>query len=114
VAQGAIGVEIREGDERIHALVGPLHDTDTATCVTAERAFLARLEGGCQVPIAGHAVLRGDVLDLEGLVGEVDGSHIIRRRTSGPRGEAEAIGERLATEVLDAGAREILARLYAG
>ncbi len=113
VAQGAIGIETRTDDARVNTLVDALNHPDTATCVLAERAFLARLEGGCQVPIAGHATLEGDTLHLEGLVGEVDGSKLIRRQASAPRSDAEMIGIKLADAVLDAGGREILARLYA-
>jgi len=113
VAQGAIGIETRVGDEQVNVLTGALNHPDTADCVACERAFLARLEGGCQVPIAGHAILDGDTLHMEGLVGEVDGSQLIRRQASGPRSEALSLGTALADEVLDAGGREILARLYA-
>ena len=113
VAQGAIGIETCIGDAVTNTLVDILHHHDTADCVTAERGFLARLEGGCQVPIAGHATVDGDTLHLEGLVGEVDGSAIIRRSISGSRSEAEQLGVRLAEEVLETGGREILARLYA-
>ncbi|MDQ6958263.1 MAG: hydroxymethylbilane synthase [Mariprofundaceae bacterium] len=113
VAQGAIGIETRAGDERINPLTEVLNHPDTAVCVAAERAFLARLEGGCQVPIAGHATLDGDTLHMQGLVGEVDGSQLIRRSLSGSRTEAISLGTTLADEVLDAGGREILARLYA-
>ncbi len=113
VAQGAIGIETRAGDEQVNSLVAALNHQDTADCVMIERAFLARLEGGCQVPIAGYATLDGDVLRMEGLVGEVDGSQLIRRQTSGPRSQAVPLGSALADEVLDAGGREILTRLYA-
>jgi len=113
VAQGAIGIETRAGDERVNPLTEVLNHPDTAVCVAAERAFLARLEGGCQVPIAGHATLEGDTLHLQGLVAEVDGSQLIRRSLSGSRTEAISLGTALADEVLDAGGREILARLYA-
>ncbi|MDQ6960738.1 MAG: hydroxymethylbilane synthase [Mariprofundaceae bacterium] len=113
VAQGAIGIETRVGDEQVNALMGALNHPDTADCVAAERAFLTRLEGGCQVPIAGHATLDGDTLHMQGLVGEVDGSQLIRRQASGPRSTAIVLGTALADEVLDAGGREILARLYA-
>ncbi len=113
VAQGAIGVETRVGDEQAKLRMGTLNHPDTAVCVGAERAFLARLEGGCQVPIAGHATLAGDTLRMAGLVGEVDGSRLICRQVSGPRTEAIILGTTLADEVLDAGGREILARLYA-
>ncbi len=113
VAQGAIGVETRQDDGEVNGFVDILNHRDTADCVAAERGFLARLEGGCQVPIAGLARLDGDGLSLEGLVGEVDGSVLIRRRISGPRAEAEALGVALAEEVLAAGGKAILDRLYA-
>jgi len=113
VAQGAIGIETRVEDEQVNSLTEVLNHTDTAVCVAAERAFLARLEGGCQVPIAGHATLEGDTLHLQGLVGETDGSQLIRRRLSCSRTGAVSLGTALADEVLDAGGREILARLYA-
>jgi len=112
VAQGAIGVETRSDDERLHTLVDVLnHDDDTA-CVLTERSFLARLEGGCQVPIAGHATLIAGNLYLEGLVGEVDGSKIIRKHISGPRTEAVNLGRELADELLEAGGKSILDKLY--
>jgi len=113
VAQGAIGVETRQDDRAVNRLVDILNHRDTADCVAAERGFLTRLEGGCQVPIAGLARLEGDCLYLEGLVGEVDGSMIIRRRISGPRTEGAALGISLAEEVLAAGGKAILDRLYA-
>ncbi len=113
VAQGTLGIQTRDSDAAINALVGRMNDKDTVDRTRAERAFLARLEGGCQVPIAAFATLDGDNMHLKGLVGEVDGSHIIRREVSGPRGQAGAMGTALADEVLDAGGREILARLYA-
>lgn len=112
VAQGAIGVETRRDDDAINKLVDVLNHADTADCVTAERGFLARLEGGCQVPIAGHAILAGDVIHLTGLVGEVDGSNIIRRDIQGLRQQAHSLGVELAEEVLAAGAKAILDRLY--
>jgi len=108
-----LGIQTRDNDMAINALVGQMNDKDTVDRTRAERAFLARLEGGCQVPIAAFATLEGDTLLLKGLVGEVDGSKIIRRDISGSRDQAEAMGISLADEVLDAGGREILARLYA-
>jgi hydroxymethylbilane synthase len=113
IGQGAVGIECRADDERINALLAPLHDPDTACRVTAERAMNARLEGGCQVPIGGHAVLEGDQLWLRGLVGSVDGSEIVRAEIRGPRGEAARLGEALADELLEHGAAEILRALYA-
>jgi hydroxymethylbilane synthase len=113
VAQGVLGVQTRDADDEINALVDQLNDADTVSRTLAERAFLARLEGGCQVPIAAYATLDGDNLHLQGLVGAVDGSVIIARRATGARSDAAAIGAALADEVLDAGARPILQALYA-
>jgi len=112
VAQGTLGIQTRDADDAINALVDGLNDADTVDRTRAERAFLARLEGGCQVPIAAYATLDGDQLLLKGLVGEVDGSRIIRRELCGPRAEAERIGRELAETILAEGADEILARLY--
>jgi len=112
VAQGTLGIQTRNADDAINALVDRLNDAETVDRTRAERAFLARLEGGCQVPIAAYATLDGDQLLLKGLVGEVDGSRIIRRELRGPRVQAERIGRELAETVLAEGADEILARLY--
>ncbi len=113
VAQGTLGIQTRDADAELNALVAQLNDPDTVDRTRAERAFLARLEGGCQVPIAAYATIEGDELHLKGLVGELDGSRLIRREIRGSREDAEQLGTRLADEVLDAGAREILERLYA-
>lgn len=112
IGQGAIGIECRTNDERVNRLIEPLHDAVTAACVTAERAMNHRLQGGCQVPIAGFAMLDADMLELRGLVGEVDGSHVVRGHISGAAGDAEALGLALAEDLLDRGARDILSRLY--
>ena len=113
VAQGTLGVQTRDADDVINALVDQLNDRDTVDRTRAERSFLARLEGGCQVPIAAYATLDGDTLHLKGLVGAVDGSVMIARETTGSRADGEALGAALADEVLDAGARPILEALYA-
>ncbi len=113
VAQGTLGIQTRDADDEINRLVDALNDPDTVDRTRAERAFLARLEGGCQVPIAAFATLDGDRLHLKGLVGAVDGSVVIRREISGSRADGEALGIRLADEILDAGARPILEALYA-
>jgi hydroxymethylbilane synthase len=112
IGQGAVGIECRSDDPRVNALLAPLHHTDTATRVLAERAMNARLEGGCQVPIGGHAVLDGDQLWLRGLVGTVDGNEIIRGEIRGPREDAQALGVALAEELLEHGAADILKALY--
>ncbi|CBL43683.1 Porphobilinogen deaminase [gamma proteobacterium HdN1] len=112
VGQGAIGIECRTDDARTLALLAPLNHPDTHTCVSAERAMNHRLQGGCQVPIAGYAELHGDQLYMRGLVGEPDGSRILRAEIRGARADAAALGAALADDLLAQGAKEILARLY--
>ncbi len=111
IGQGAIGIECREGDERVRALIEPLHHADTAARVRAERAMNARLHGGCQVPIAGHAELAGAELHLRGLVGTPDGGRVLRAERHGPSDAAESIGADVAEDLLAQGAAEILAAL---
>jgi hydroxymethylbilane synthase len=89
-----------------------LHHAPTALRVTAERALNARLEGGCQVPIAAYAELDGDMLHLRALVGEPDGSHVIRGELQGEAVRAEMLGNNLAEELLTRGARAILDKVY--
>ena len=113
VGQGALGLEIRENHPDIQHLVALLDHKPSHLCVTAERAFLAGLNGGCQVPIAGYASLHGETLTLEGLVAEPDGSLILRRRAQGSAKQAREIGQNLAQELLHLGARRILETLYA-
>ena len=108
--QGALGIEARAEDRRVHDLVAPLGDARTTACVTAERAFNRRLEGGCQVPVASHAQWQeGDQLWLRGLVGAIDGSRLLQAECRGPAAAAEAMGIRLAGELLEQGAGELLA-----
>lgn len=111
IGQGAIGIECRIDDPRVHALIEPLHDKATAERVLAERAMNARLEGGCQVPIAGHAVHEGETLFMRGLVGTPDGSRLLRAEGRAPAVEAESLGTRVADDLLSQGAGEILAAL---
>ena len=113
VAQGTLGIQTRDADDDINALVDQMNDPDTVDRTVAERAFLARLEGGCQVPIAAYATLDGDSLHLKGLVGAVDGSIVISREISGSRSDGASLGIQLADQILDAGARPILEALYA-
>jgi hydroxymethylbilane synthase len=112
VGQGALCVEVRSGDDRILARVSRLEDPETRITVSGERAFLARLEGGCQVPIAAHGRLRGNRLSLTGLVSDVEGTRLIRETAEGPAESAEALGRGLAEALLDRGAREILDEVY--
>jgi hydroxymethylbilane synthase len=113
VGQGAIGLEAREGDNEVLSLISALDDSDTRCRITAERAMNHRLHGGCQVPIAGHALLEGNKIHLRGLVGEPNGSRIISGKIHGPKTEAEQLGLQLADELLAKGANEILEKLYA-
>ncbi|WP_415904646.1 hydroxymethylbilane synthase [Neptuniibacter sp. QD48_55] len=112
--QGAVGIECRTDDAELHELLKPLHDTETAWRVTAERAMNKRLEGGCQVPIACYATLNHDnsELYLRGLVAKPDGTLILRDEQRGAPADAEAIGIELADRLLAAGAKEILDAVY--
>jgi hydroxymethylbilane synthase len=113
IGQGAIGIECRVADPEVEALIRPLNHVDTRDRLRAERAFNTRLAGGCQVPIAGFAELRGETLRLRGLVGHPDGTEVVRGETSGPRSEAERLGADLAGDLLARGADRILAALVA-
>jgi hydroxymethylbilane synthase len=106
VAQGAIGLEIREDDETVRRFVAPLNHEATALCVTAERAFLAKLEGSCRTPIAGLARLDGDGLAFRGLLLTPDGGDCREVAHSGSRDDAFALGETAGARLLaDAGAQ---------
>ena len=111
--QGALGIECRRGDSRAEALVAPLACSRTSACVLAERAFNRRLEGGCQIPIAAHATLEDGVLALLGLVASLDGVRVLRSGARGREEEPELLGARAAEAVLEQGAGEILAEVYA-
>lgn len=113
VGQGALGVETRAGDEEILALVAALADPGTAACAAAERAFLAELEGGCQVPIGALAELDGGELRLRGAVASLDGAKLLRGERRGPARDAEALGRELGQELLSRGGREILETIRA-
>ncbi len=110
--QGAVGIECRTGDERVQKLLAPLADSETTACVLAERAMNNRLQGGCQVPIGGYAVLNGDELHLRALVGALDGSKIIRAEGKSAVKNAEVLGVQIAEQLLARGADEILADVY--
>jgi len=110
--QGSLGIEIRRRDEETRRLLAPFVHHPTAVAVTAERAFLRTLEGGCQVPIAGLATVGGGMVAMEGLVGTIDGTRLIRERMEGAEGDAERLGVDLAHLILDKGGREILDEVY--
>lgn len=111
IGQGALGLECREDDRRTLALIAPLHDPATALAVTAERAFLRRLDGGCQVPLAAHATVSGESLSLTGLVAEVDGRNLLKETLAVSLSQAESVGCQLAENLLERGADRILATL---
>lgn len=112
IGQGAIGIECRKDDAETNKMIAALNHDETHICVTAERACLTKLEGGCQVPIAAHAVLDGKRLSMRGLVGSVDGKTILRSAAEGSAADAEAIGLRLAEDLLSKGADRILSEVY--
>jgi hydroxymethylbilane synthase len=111
VGQGALCIEVRREDPLTAPLAAALDDPATRTVVTGERAFLKRLEGGCQVPIAAHGTLAGAVFSLTGLVAEVDGRTLIRETRSGSATVPETVGIQLAEHLLALGAKEILDKL---
>lgn len=112
IGQGALGIEGRRDDLFVRSLLSGLEDGQTRTMVLAERALLRRLQGGCQVPIAAHAVVSGSDVYLEGLVASVDGKLIIRDSVRGNKAEADSLGVRLADKLLSRGADKILQAIY--
>ena len=112
VGQGAVGIEMRSADQDLLAGLDFLEHHDTTVAVTAERAFLLTLEGGCQVPIAGYCRVNGDRITLTGLVASVDGREVLKKSSSGSAKDAEEIGRNLARELLEMGAKAILEDVY--
>ncbi|MFY3746296.1 hydroxymethylbilane synthase [Anaeromyxobacter sp. Red801] len=108
VAQGALALEARADDEATLKRLAALEDPETRVRIEAERGFLARIEGGCQVPIAGHATLAGGRITVRALVASLDGTRVIRGERTGAYAEARALGESLAEELLSRGADQIL------
>jgi hydroxymethylbilane synthase len=108
VGQGALAVEVRENDEEVAGLIQPLNHSPTERAVSAERAFLSALGGGCAVPVAAHAAVSGKRLSLQGMVANLDGRKVICDSLSGPPLLAEDIGRRLADKILSQGAAQIL------
>lgn len=111
VGQGALCIEIRENDPQVSEMVSALDDARTRTILSGERAFLKRLEGGCQIPIAGHGKIEGDYYFLTGLVADDDGSKLIKDSISGPVESSERVGIELAERLLDQGADKLLEKL---
>jgi hydroxymethylbilane synthase len=112
IGQGALGIECRLDDEELVTLISFLNDPETQRAVGAERAFLLRCEGGCQVPIAAFGETEGDQLRLTGFISSVDGTRSVRGSRTGPADSFIALGTGLADQLLADGGREILREVY--
>lgn len=112
VGQGALGIETRTADLFTNDMVASLAHQRTMTTVRAERSFLKRLEGGCQVPIAAHGILEGETLILTGMVADLQGVRLIRKELRGDARQPEFLGEMLAEAILESGGAEILTEIY--
>ncbi len=108
VGQGSLGIEIRKDDERINKILSKMDDLHTRIAVEAERALLAKLQGGCQVPIGAHAKVLNDEVHLEAVICTLDGERTIRDSHKGPANQAAAVGNELAQRMLDNGGDKIL------
>ena len=106
--QGIVGLVCRKDDGEARALLDAINDADAWSCALAERAFLRELEGGCSAPIGGHGSIVGGELSLHGRVLASDGSRSLEARDSAPKGDAEALGIRLARKLAEQGARDLL------
>lgn len=111
VAQGAIGIEVRDDDIATAEFIAPLDHAETKLCVTAERAFLARLEGSCRTPIAGHATLARGSLTLAGEILTPDGMQALSTRQSAPAAQALELGRRVAEDLIARAGPELMAML---
>lgn len=112
IGQGALGIELRRDDGEFLECISFLNHSETALAVKAERAYLKRLEGGCQVPIGAFAEVNGKDLILHGIVADPAGTLLFRKKAVGFASEAQKIGTSLAEEILDMGARKVLEEVY--
>jgi hydroxymethylbilane synthase len=110
--QGVLGIEVREDDGKIRELISFLNNTETFAAISAERAFLRKLGGGCQVPIACIGRKNKDMLVLRGLVGSIDGKIVIEDEVRGGIGDGEVLGNSLAEKILSRGGRAVLDSVY--
>ena len=108
VGQGSLCIEIRKDDTRIQKIVSDIDDEQTRIAVKTERSLLAKLQGGCQVPIVAYAEIQGKEVSIEAIICTLDGDHAIRDRHSGPKNQAAKIGEELARRMLENGGLKIL------
>ncbi len=113
VGQGALAVEVREGDPEVEAIVRSIEDPSTRVCIRAERAFLEELQAGCQVPAGAIARFLGENLEISAMVADPEGRELIRLTQAGSSSEPEALGRQVAKGLLEKGAREILRALRA-
>lgn len=111
VGQGVLAIETREDDDEVKDLVHCLADSESFTQALAERGFLRRVEGGCQVPVGVHATLDDGMVSVEGVIASVDGARMYRDSVTGPFDKAAELGARLADKLLDAGGLEIMHEL---
>ena len=111
VGQGALAIETRADDKETRDMLAFLRDDDTICCTEAERSFLARVEGGCQVPVGVYATAEGDGLNVEAVIASLDGQRFYRGNVKGTRRDAAKLGENLAGKLLDEGGAEILKEL---
>lgn len=112
IGQGALGIESKTDNDEVNAMIDFFNHDNTSNAVKAERACLKRLEGGCQVPIAAFGTIEGDTLSMDGLVASVDGTNIITAQISGSVKECEALGIKLAEDLLSQGGDKILREVY--
>jgi hydroxymethylbilane synthase len=112
IGQGAIGIECRVNDKAINTTLGVLNHQETSISVRAERAFLRKLGGGCQVPIAAYARIEDGMVIMDGLVGSITGERVIKSHAEGKLEDHERLGTNLAEDLLSRGAKEILAEVY--
>jgi hydroxymethylbilane synthase len=112
VGQGALGIEIHKDNRIVEEIVQSIHHDETYKAVLAERSLLEALEGGCQVPIGALAKVKSSGLYLDAIVGSLDGSVTYRKKLRGSKNEPEKLGKRLAKDLLNAGASEILKEVY--
>jgi hydroxymethylbilane synthase len=108
IGQGALGLEVRAGDDVVGPRIERLDHEPTARAVAAERGFLARLGAGCQTPVAAHAEFDAGTIVLEGLIGRPDGTEILRDRIGGAAWDAEGLGRTLGERLLARGGEKIL------
>jgi len=112
VGQGALGIELRINDEAVRRAVSFINHPRTWVEVSAERAFLKRLGGGCQLPVAAYGVTEGNYLTVKGLLGSLDGRELIRDAVRGVSEDAEVLGTLLAERILSKGGQAILDDVY--